>query len=366
MVITGTPSPNQVEPPPPFNMGGRGAASLHEVPVLLVQMQDDLARARMREAFWISLLVHLALVILLVNTDKLLPKRSFTLATQADLLKNKELTYLELPPDVQKITRAPKTNVMSDKNRIATSRKPTLDREQLRKILDSARPGAPGAGGIKAPKSAPSPPQQAAQNSPPSSQPGASTAQQQGAPPEQKAPPQQMAKLQPPAVAAAQPHPFGAGVSPGAALEQAARAAAASRGGYGGSVGDYGTGLPRPNSSIASDLDIMSDTMGVDFGPYLSRVLHDVRVNWYNLIPEVARAPLMKKGKVSVEFAILKDGHVAGMRLVYPSGDVSLDRAAMGGISGSNPFPPLPDEFRGQYLALRFHFYYNPDRNELR
>jgi len=105
--------------------------------------------------------------------------------------------------------------------------------------------------------------------------------------------------------------------------------------------------------------------MGVDFGPYLSRVLHDVRLNWYNLIPEVAREPLMKKGKVSVEFAILKDGHVAGMRLVSTSGDVSLDRAAIGGVTGSNPFPPLPNEFRGEYLALRFHFFYNPDKNEL-
>jgi hypothetical protein len=54
------------------------------------------------------------------------------------------------------------------------------------------------------------------------------------------------------------------------------------------------------------------------------------------------------------------------MRLIGPSGDVSLDRAAWGGITGSNPFPPLPSEFHGQYLALRFHFYYNPDLNDLR
>jgi TonB family protein len=74
----------------------------------------------------------------------------------------------------------------------------------------------------------------------------------------------------------------------------------------------------------------------------------------------------MKQGKVAIEFAILKDGKVAGMALAGSSGDVSLDRAAWGGITNSNPFPPLPAEFRGQYLALRFRFYYNPDRNELR
>ena len=105
--------------------------------------------------------------------------------------------------------------------------------------------------------------------------------------------------------------------------------------------------------------------MGVDFGPYLARVLHDVKQNWYNLIPEVARAPLMKKGKVSIEFAILKDGRVAGMRLVSSSGDVALDRAAWGGITASNPFPPLPSEFGGKYLASVSISYYNPDKSDL-
>jgi TonB family protein len=368
MAIIGAPSQNELTSPPVGNNGGyrrREGAPLHDAPALLIQLQDDLSRSRMREAFWISLLVHLALILLIVNMERLIPRRSLTVFTQADLMKNRDLTYLELPPDVQKITKPPDTNILSDKNRIATSRKPTLDRDQLRKILDSGRPGTPGPGGIRAPKSAPAatqPAQQPAQTAqsqaPPSQQ-----NQQQGPATEQKSD-QQISKLQPPA-GAAPPHPFGAGVSPGAALEQAARAAAASRGGYGGSAGDYGLGVGRPKSSIASDLDVLSDTMGVDFGPYLSRVLHDVRINWYNLIPEVARAPLMKKGKVSIEFAITKDGHVAGMRLVSPSGDVSLDRAALGGITSSNPFPPLPTEFRGDYLALRFHFFYNPDKNDL-
>ena len=52
-------------------------------------------------------------------------------------------------------------------------------------------------------------------------------------------------------------------------------------------------------------------------------------------------------------------------QIVATSGDVALDRAAYGGITASKPFPPLPTEFGGQYLALRFHFYYNPDKNEM-
>jgi TonB family protein len=74
----------------------------------------------------------------------------------------------------------------------------------------------------------------------------------------------------------------------------------------------------------------------------------------------------LKQGNVYIQFVIGKNGGVSGMRLEGPSGDVSLDRAAWGGITGSNPFPPLPQQFGGPYLALRIKFMYNPERSELR
>ena len=154
-------------------------------------------------------------------------------------------------------------------------------------------------------------------------------------------------------------------MSPGAAIAQATRAAAANRGASGGDDGDYGLGPGRRPSAAMGPLDILSDTMGVDFGPYLQQVLYRVRTNWYNLIPESARAPIMKKGKVSIEFAIMKDGTVQGLSLIATSGDVALDRGAWGGITASNPFPPLPSEFTGPFLALRFRFYYNPTKDEM-
>ena len=54
------------------------------------------------------------------------------------------------------------------------------------------------------------------------------------------------------------------------------------------------------------------------------------------------------------------------MILEFPSGDVSLDRAAWGGITGASPYPPLPKEFKGPFLELRFGFYYNLDPDKLR
>ncbi len=171
-----------------------------------------------------------------------------------------------------------------------------------------------------------------------------------------------MAKLQSPPVA---PKPTfnSRSLSAGKAIEQAARAAAANRGTYPGENGDLGLNQRQPTARMGP-MEITTDTQGVDFGPYLQRVLHDVKENWYNIIPESAMAPLLKKGKVSIEFAITKNGQIAGLRYVNGSGDVALDRAAYGGITASNPFPPLPSEFTGQYLGLRFTFFYNPDKDE--
>jgi TonB family protein len=109
-------------------------------------------------------------------------------------------------------------------------------------------------------------------------------------------------------------------------------------------------------------IEVLSDTQGVDFSPYLSHVIDAVRSNWLTLIPTQAKAPESKSGNVLIEFAILSDGHVKGMRLVHPSGDVALDRAAWGGITASNPFAPLPAEYKAPYLALRFRFQYNPTK----
>jgi TonB family protein len=332
---------------------------MHDVPALLIQLQDDLSRSRQREAFWISVVVHLAIVILAVNSARLeglMHKRAVLVVSPEDLMRQKELTYLELPPDEQKLTQRPKSNIISDKDRVAQSKSPQLDRKELRKILDSARPGRPGPSGAPAQTQQPAPAAPAPDQNPP--------AQQEQASP-QPPPSNQSARLQTPPSGEPKPTFSTGAMSPGSAIEQAARAAISNRGGYGGDGGDYGLGQGKQAGQAIGPLDVLSDTMGVDFGPYLARVLHDVRENWYRIIPESARAPLMKKGKVSIEFAILKNGQVAGLQIVGTSGDVALDRAAYGGITASKPFPPLPAEFGGQYLALRFHFYYNPDRSEI-
>ncbi|MGO9520472.1 MAG: TonB family protein [Candidatus Korobacteraceae bacterium] len=354
-----TPSP----PPPDAKESGRfelwTKAELNEsdlTPHILIQLEDDIERSRMREAFWISVVVHMALVIFLVMTPKMFPGvKGVVLLSPADIMRNQQLTYLDLPPDAQKPPKTPpESKVLSDKNRIAESRHPSLDKKTLEELKRAGPPAAAAPPGQTGQMTAP--PQQGTQQQP--SQ-GQQMAQLQNAFPTDNP------RLPTPQQGTPKVPDFRAGLSsPGSQIQQSADAVASRRGGttYGG--GDYGMG-PGGSARTLGNLEVLSDTQGVDFGPYLSRVLEAVRRNWYILIPEEARAPLMKRGRLAIEFVILQDGKVAGMKLVSPSGDVSLDRAAWGGITGSNPFAPLPGEFHGPYLALRFRFYYNPQKGDM-
>ena len=321
------------------------------VPHLLIQLQDDLTRSRRREAAWISIIVHLLLIVFLAKIDffeKYLPWH--TAVASKNLTTGKDLTFLELPSDLQKAQRRPNTNIASDKNRTAMTRHPQLDIKELRKSLATPPPGAPGA---SAPAMSP-PPTRAAGGFSPSQTPPQ---------PQQPSNPQ-TAQLQTPATPNINNEfkKYAGSMSAGSAIQEATRAAAAGHGtGQQGGGGDFGLGTGAHGRQMGN-LEVLSDTMGVDFGPYLQRILHDVRQNWYNAIPESAQ---MKHGNLIIEFAITKDGKVAGLKQVTTSGDIPLDRAAWAGITASDPFPPMPSEFGGQFLALRFRFFYNPTKEEL-
>ncbi|HET9696376.1 MAG TPA: TonB family protein [Terriglobales bacterium] len=121
------------------------------------------------------------------------------------------------------------------------------------------------------------------------------------------------------------------------------------------------------SSATAQDVkqypDILSDTHGYDLSSYLAVAVKKIRQNWFNLIPAEARPPEMKRGSVSIQFSIDRDGQVFSMRLDETTGVTSMDRAAWAGIAASNPFPRLPEDFPASYVRLRIHFYYNPQKS---
>ena len=105
-------------------------------------------------------------------------------------------------------------------------------------------------------------------------------------------------------------------------------------------------------------VELQSDPQGADFKPYLARILAIVRSNWRTVIPESVRMGT-RRGRTVVEFAINRDGSIPKLVISDPSGSEPLDRAAVAGLSMSNPLPPLPGDYKGLQVRLAFSFSYN-------
>jgi TonB family protein len=353
MPSTEVPTSPPGRPPEPFSKRRRARyeeLEPDELLHLIDRLEDERSRARRREGLWISFIAHLFLFWFLFYG----PRSHRVRVVNPDANKQKDMTYLDLPPDAQRRLKPRPQAPPSDKDRVAQSAHPTLDRKTLQQLEAMRRAGPPQPA---APQTAP--PQPAQQPPTPAPQ------QQAQARPPTPPPPQQSLLNEPKPAPTAPTRPsFDTGSSTaGDAIRQAERSAAQNAG---GSSGDYGQNAPSQHQAMNSGADIISDTMGVDFGPYMRRVVEATRRSWYPIIPESARPPLDKQGRVGIRFKIYPDGSVKEMILEFPSGDVSLDRAAWGGITGASPYPPLPKDFKGPFLELRFGFFYNLDPDKFR
>jgi TonB family protein len=314
----------------------------------------ELARWRRRALFLTSVFLHMFLILFIIYAPDLLRRGKLMMGIPVTARPNPQITTLFIPPDLLKSLRQPPPEARpSDKNRQAQGKSPTIDPNGIHAPYSRGNTPEPETARGAPPAAAPTPP------------PGGPPAPQELAPSAPKPEPQTDAGLRLDDVT-----PQGAGgpgkfrmpsMTPGQAIQQSMQAAA--RGGYHPESGTGGGGDSNmefnnlhPNFSTEAPT-ILSDTRGVDFGPYLARIVYIVRRNWLAVIPESAR--LGEKGRVGVVFEILKDGSVPQMRLVASSGSDPLDRAAVNGIHTSVPFPPLPQEFTGNHLVLQFIFLYN-------
>jgi TonB family protein len=360
MAITEVPPPQSAPPEPPVGPKFRRKSSTRyegmeadELLHLIDNLEDERSRARVREGIYISLLAHVLIFLWILFGPRYILHRP-KIVSPFDVLtdrQKKEMTYLSLPPDALKNIQPKNPKALSDKNRVAESRHPTLDKKTLEQLQAMRRAGPP----VPTPAPQPPAPEQTAPQQQQPAQPQATPAQPLQPQPDGTTP------APPPKPQPTKPN-FNTGMSAGEAINQAARGAAAPQQ---EDSGDYGANRTPQHPGLNGSAEILSDTMGVDFGPYMQRVIAATYRSWTPLIPESARPPLSKEGKVGIEFIIAKDGSVKQMVLKFPSGDVALDRAAWGGITGASPYPPLPKEFKGPYLALRFGFYYNiPEDNK--
>ncbi len=318
--------------PTKVRTGRFGELDEHELIHLLDTLDDERSKARFRESIYISVIIYLAIAWFLFYGPRVLFHQP-RLISPVEVLKNREkqLTFLDEPKNLPRPTPRP----IPEK-----SHAQPLDQKTLQQLRAMRKPETP------APQPVPAPPTQATPT-PPTPQPPPPAPQ-----------PTQQALVEAPRPAPPRPTFANPNQSAGDAIRRAAQDAAHDRG-----SGDYSNSPSGGRQGMDGTAEILSDTQGVDFGPYLRRILSDIKRNWIPLIPEEARPPLNKQGETLIRFTILPDGRIKptadGMVLDGPSGDAAIDRACWGGITGVGQFPPLPAAFKGPNLELRVDFFTN-------
>lgn len=120
-------------------------------------------------------------------------------------------------------------------------------------------------------------------------------------------------------------------------------------------------GLPVCDPNVTKPEESLTEKYGPEVKDYIQQVVGPkIRTYWYSVVPEDAMPPLLRQGCLAVRFEILKNGTVTGLKYITSSGNVAMDRAASVAVTGSSPFPPVPESFKGQSLKVQFRFFYNP------
>ena len=107
---------------------------------LIDRLEDERSQARRREGIWVSFIAHLFLFWFLFYGPKFRSHQPHVVVPNE---KPTDTTFLNLPPDLQKQVRPKAQAPPSDKNRVAQSPHPTLDRKTLQQLEAMKRAGPP-------------------------------------------------------------------------------------------------------------------------------------------------------------------------------------------------------------------------------
>jgi outer membrane biosynthesis protein TonB len=299
----------------------------HELLEMISELEDERRWARLREGALWAILAHIAILLVLF----LLPR------------------YITVPPVVDRTSKLDKdefTYMDSPQWKPKPPPKPLAEQPRIdRKTLDEMKRQTPPAPVAQQPQ--PQPPVQQSTPAPAPQPPPPQTSQQS-----------QLEAPRPAAVPARPNFAMNSG-NPADQLRDAMRGAAREHGS--GDTGNLGADrLARHPGAGTGGVQVLSDTQGVDFKNWLQRWHWETEHTWDPLIPDEVNPPIYKSGMVAIRFKVLPNGRLMDGSLVLEgrSGDVALDRAAWGALTGSN-YPPLPREFHGPYLELRAYFLYN-------
>lgn len=105
-------------------------------------------------------------------------------------------------------------------------------------------------------------------------------------------------------------------------------------------------------SEIGLGAKVSSEAGGsFEYSYYLSMILKKIGKNWrnpYQFSPITIRAVIF--------FTIHRNGRIADVRIEEPSGNIPYDQAALRAVLVTKHLPPLPQEFKGNYLNVHLEF----------
>ena len=100
-------------------------------------------------------------------------------------------------------------------------------------------------------------------------------------------------------------------------------------------------------------IEVGEGAFGERYGRYVEALQRRVSQNWLQstVNQQIRRAP-----RVYVSFDILRDGTIINERIEESSGIRALDNSALRAIYASSPLAPLPRDFQGRSVNVRFWF----------
>jgi TonB family protein len=313
-----SPDPELQRAPLPLSNSPYAGLEHHELLQLIDELNDERARARFREGIWIAFFLHLLIFAALYFIPSWLFHGVKVINPIDAMQDHDKQIYLNMPQEMEK---------QASKPRPATR---ALDQKTIQQ-LQQMQHEAP-----------PPPPETEAKNEP-----------QLPMPETPRPQPDALPDMPMPQTRPSTPENNDDQFS--SQIQNLAHAAAG--GDHGGMV--YGNNAAPNQKGLGAGMEILTDTQGVDFNPWLQKLHYIIQTAWEPLIPESVYPPLNKRGVVGIRFTIGKDGKLEHIVLETPSGDVALDKAAWGAIVGPQPFPPLPKEFPGKEVEIRGGFFYN-------
>jgi outer membrane biosynthesis protein TonB len=120
-----------------------------------------------------------------------------------------------------------------------------------------------------------------------------------------------------------------------------------------------------PAPRVGLSLEIVTPTKGVDFSPYITKLIQSLKQNVQAHLPESASNG--KKGIVTLQVQLQKDGSVAegypvavtGVGVTTSAAYKEMEAASIAAVRATAPYGPLPEPYPSSTVMLKITFFFN-------